>query len=159
AIVGDKDFSVLKRTHRARIHVQIRIEFLASHFQPAALQQAADRRGRNALPQRRNHAARHKYVFSHSPSLVNWMLRIIWTPFPVVPAYPRPMIRTRFPLPGCGIRSPEPATARAFPPVPGGPWAARNNRAETRVGRCTARCACNGRSPHHRDRTESDIAK
>ena len=42
-VVGDENFAVLKRRHRSRIDVQVRIELHQVDLQPAALQQAADR--------------------------------------------------------------------------------------------------------------------
>ncbi len=50
-VVGDEHLAVLKRTHRARIDVQIRVEFLQGDAQSTAFQQAADRRRRDALSQ------------------------------------------------------------------------------------------------------------
>ena len=49
AVVEHIHFAVLKRVHRAGIHVQIRIEFLQRDLQPAALEQCAERCGRDAL--------------------------------------------------------------------------------------------------------------
>ena len=43
SIVGHENFAVLKRRHRPRIDVEIRIKLHQVDFQPAALQQAADR--------------------------------------------------------------------------------------------------------------------
>ena len=46
AVVGDKNFAMLKRRHRPRIDVQIRIELHQVDFEAAALKQTADRSGR-----------------------------------------------------------------------------------------------------------------
>ena len=42
AVVGHKNFAVLKRRHRPRIDVEIRVELHQVDFQSAALQQATD---------------------------------------------------------------------------------------------------------------------
>ena len=65
AVVGDEHFAVLKRAHGAGIDVQVRIELLQSDSQAPALQQAADARGSDAFPKRRNHAAGNEDVLSH----------------------------------------------------------------------------------------------
>ena len=62
AVVGHKNFAMLKRRHRARIDVQIRIKLHQVDFQPAAFQQAADRSRRQSLAQRRHNSARYKDV-------------------------------------------------------------------------------------------------
>ena len=49
AVIGHEHLSVLKRRHRPRIHVQIRIELLQVDLQPPRLQQAPDRRGSKPL--------------------------------------------------------------------------------------------------------------
>ncbi len=50
AVVGDEDFAVLKRAHRARIDVKVGIQFLQSDSQAAAFQQAADAGGSDTFP-------------------------------------------------------------------------------------------------------------
>ena len=60
AVVGDKDFAVLIRVHRAGIDVDVGIKFLHGNLEPAALEQPPQRGRRDALAQRGNHAARHK---------------------------------------------------------------------------------------------------
>src|ERR1019366_4559720 len=124
AVVGDQDFAVLERAHRARVHIQVRIELLAGDLQPAAFQEAADRRGRNPLAQRRDHPARYEYVFSHFPSPVRLRRRTTWTPVPGPAAYPHPATRTRFPPRGWRTRSPKRATAPGVRRLPAGPPAA-----------------------------------
>ena len=52
AIVGDENFAVLERAHGARIDVQVRIELLQRHPQPAAFEQTPDGRRRNAFSER-----------------------------------------------------------------------------------------------------------
>ena len=44
AVVGHEDFAMLKRRHRSGIDVQIGIELLQVDLEPAALEQAADRK-------------------------------------------------------------------------------------------------------------------
>ena len=68
AVVGDEDLAVLERAHGARIDVQVGIELLAGDLQPAAFEQAADGGRRDALSQRRNHAAGYEDVLSHTVS-------------------------------------------------------------------------------------------
>src|SRR6266852_4908302 len=60
SVVGDENFAVLKRRHRARIDIDIRVQFDQGHAQAARLQQAADRRRRQALTQPQNNAPRTK---------------------------------------------------------------------------------------------------
>jgi len=55
---------VLKGTHRARIDIQIRIEFLENHIQSALLEKQSERGSRDAFSERRNHPTCHKYVFN-----------------------------------------------------------------------------------------------
>ena len=71
AVVGDEDFAVLERAHRARIDVEIGIELLQRHVQPAAFEQTADGSRRDALSQRRNHAAGHEDVFRTIPPKIS----------------------------------------------------------------------------------------
>ena len=52
AVVGDEDFAVLERAHGAGIDVQVRIELLQRHAQPAAFEQTTDGRRRNAFSER-----------------------------------------------------------------------------------------------------------
>src|SRR5947209_2905514 len=95
AIIGDEHLPMLERTHRARVHIQIGIEFLARDLESTAFQQAAKRGACDSFPQRGNHTARHKYVFSHFPSLVDLRRRTIWIPAPDLREYPHPAIRIR----------------------------------------------------------------
>ena len=63
AVVGDVDLAVLVRAHRARIDVDVRVELLQRDLVAVALEQRADRGGRQALAERRHHAAGHEDVF------------------------------------------------------------------------------------------------
>ena len=62
AVLGDEDLAVLERAHRARVDVQVRVELLDVDLQAARLQQPAERRGGDALPQRRDDAPRDEDV-------------------------------------------------------------------------------------------------
>ena len=64
-IIGDEDFAVLVRAHRAGVDVDVRIELLNGDLISSALQQTAQRSSRNPFAQRRNHAARHKNILGH----------------------------------------------------------------------------------------------
>ena len=63
AVVGDVHFAVLERRHRARIDVEVRIELHHRDAQSALHEQSAERRGGDALPERRDHAAGHEDEF------------------------------------------------------------------------------------------------
>ena len=65
AVVGDEDLAVLKRTHRARIDVDVRIELDEGHLEAASFEDCSQRGGCNALAQRRNDTAGHANKFSH----------------------------------------------------------------------------------------------
>ena len=62
AVVGDVDLAVLVRAHRARIDVDVRVELLQRDLVAVAFEQRADRGGRQALAERRDHAAGHEDV-------------------------------------------------------------------------------------------------
>src|SRR6185369_14838508 len=64
AVVGDVDLAVLVGAHRARIDVDVRIELLKRDAVPVPLEQAPDRRGGQALAERRDDATSDKYVLS-----------------------------------------------------------------------------------------------
>ena len=57
AVVGDEDLAVLERAHRAGIDVDVRVHLEQRHLEAARLEQRADRRRRQPLAQRRDHAA------------------------------------------------------------------------------------------------------
>ena len=65
AVLGHIDLAVLVRTHGAGVHVDVRIQLLGRHFQPARFQQPPQRRRRNALAQPGHHAAGHKNILRH----------------------------------------------------------------------------------------------
>ena len=49
AVVGDEHLAVLERVHRARVDVEVGVELLHRHVQPARLQQRAETAGGQAL--------------------------------------------------------------------------------------------------------------
>ena len=51
AVVGDKHLTVLQGAHGAGVHVDVGVQLLAGHLQAAALEQAAQRGGGDALAQ------------------------------------------------------------------------------------------------------------
>ena len=51
AVLGDEHLAVLERAHRARVDVDVRVELLDRHGQPARDQQPAQRGGGDALPE------------------------------------------------------------------------------------------------------------
>ena len=57
AVLGDVDLTVLERVHRARIHVDVRIELLLQNLDAAATKQAAEGRGCQAFAEGGNNAA------------------------------------------------------------------------------------------------------
>src|SRR6202008_1056228 len=58
AVLGHEDLAVLERAHRPRVDVQVRVELLHLHLEPARLEQPAERGGGDALAERRDDAAR-----------------------------------------------------------------------------------------------------
>ena len=72
-VVGHEHLAMLVRVHRTRVHVNIGIQLLHRDAQSPQLQQPSQRRRRNALSQRRNHAAGNKNVLrlhpEHSPRI------------------------------------------------------------------------------------------
>ena len=67
AIFGHKHFAVLKRAHRAGIHVQVRITFLKVDLETATFEETTDGRCRYALAERRNNTASYKNIFWRHP--------------------------------------------------------------------------------------------
>src|SRR5947207_2062757 len=65
AVVGDEDFAVLKRRHRSRIDVEVRVELDQRHLHPAGFEQRADRRCGQAFAEARNYATGYEDVFRH----------------------------------------------------------------------------------------------
>ncbi len=55
-VLGHVHLAVLERAHRSRVDVQVRVELLQLHPQPARLEQAAERGGDDSLPERRDHS-------------------------------------------------------------------------------------------------------
>ena len=74
AVIGDVDFAMLVRAHRAGIDVDVRVELLERHPVAVSFEQTADRRRRESLAQRRDDAAGHEDVF-HGPLM--WCSRIV----------------------------------------------------------------------------------
>ncbi len=66
AVVGYEHFAMLGRTHRAGIHIDVGIHFEQRDLEPACFQQRPERRRRESLAQRRNHAAGYEYKFGFS---------------------------------------------------------------------------------------------
>ena len=64
-VVGDEHLAVLIRAHRARIDVEIGVEFLYPRAVAARLQQRSESRCRNAFAKGRNHAAGDEYISRH----------------------------------------------------------------------------------------------
>src|SRR5207244_3669774 len=62
AVLRDEDLAVLERAHRPRVDVDVRVELLHLHLQPARLQQAAERSSGDPLAEGRNDAAGHENV-------------------------------------------------------------------------------------------------
>ena len=71
AVFGYEHLAVLKRAHRTRINVDIRVQLLRGNLQAACFEQATKRCRRNALAQTRNNTARHKNILRHTISSVS----------------------------------------------------------------------------------------
>ena len=65
AVLGDEHLAVLERAHRARIDVQVRVELLRLDCESACLEETAERRGDDPLPERRDDAPRDEHVLGH----------------------------------------------------------------------------------------------
>ena len=65
AIVRDEHLAVLERAHRARIHVDVRIELDHADLEPASLKDGPKRSRSDALAERGNDAAGHTDITSH----------------------------------------------------------------------------------------------
>ena len=68
AVLGDEDLAVLERAHRARIDVQVRVELLGRDGEAARFEEAAERGGHDALPQRGDDTTRDEHVPGHGVS-------------------------------------------------------------------------------------------
>src|SRR5579864_1245850 len=158
AVVGHEDLAMLKRAERAGIDVEIRIKLLQGNPQPAAFEEAADGRRRDALPQRRNHSSGNENVLSHSDSLPLVKLQTAWLHAPGLRAYPRPRIRILFrPPESCG-RSRAHATAPAVRPSRAALPAVPDTGAENPGGRHRARCVCSGPETGWRQAAHTELS-
>ena len=63
AVVRHVDLAVLERAHRARIDVEVGIEFLENDVEPALLEEESDGGAGDAFAERRNDPSRHENVF------------------------------------------------------------------------------------------------
>src|SRR3546814_11034001 len=64
-VVGHIDLAMLIGTHRARIDVEIGIEFPNAHTETSRLQQCCERSGHQALAKRGDHAAGDENIPRH----------------------------------------------------------------------------------------------
>jgi hypothetical protein len=62
-VVGDEDFAVLKRTHRAGVHIDVGIQLLIGDAQTAGFQNGRNGCRGQAFSQRRQNASGHKNKF------------------------------------------------------------------------------------------------
>jgi len=69
AVVGDEDLAVLERRHRARVDVEIGVELPQTDAVAAFLQQRPQRRRRESLAERGDHAAGDEDEARHGPLL------------------------------------------------------------------------------------------
>ena len=63
AVVEHINLAVLIWRHRARIHIEIRIEFLERDLEAAIFEQRAERGGRQTFAERTHHTASYEYEF------------------------------------------------------------------------------------------------
>ena len=91
-VVGHKNFAVLNRVHCARIHIQVRIKFLHSHFISARLKKPSQRRRSDPLSQAGDNASCHKYIFGHLSLHFKALIQILF-----LRAYARHFCKTLFP--------------------------------------------------------------
>src|SRR5688572_4961208 len=68
AVLGHEHLAVLERAHGARVHIDIRVELDHADLEPAALEDRAEARRREALPQRGNDATGDEHESSHGSS-------------------------------------------------------------------------------------------
>ena len=64
-IVGDKHLAMLKRAHRAGIHINVGIELEKGDFEATRFEDRSQRRGGNSLTKGRDDAACDKYKLGH----------------------------------------------------------------------------------------------
>ncbi len=65
AIIRHEDFAVLERVHRARIDVEVGVQFLHDHAESASGEQITETRGRKALAERRYDTPGYEDVFGN----------------------------------------------------------------------------------------------
>ena len=65
AIAGHKNLTVLERTHRTRIHIDVRIQLDHADRKSACLKDRAKTSRRDAFPEGRNHAAGDENIRCH----------------------------------------------------------------------------------------------
>ena len=65
AVLGHVHLAVLIRAHRTGIDVDVGIELLRGHLQPARLQEPAQRGRRDSLAQSGNYAAGYEHILGH----------------------------------------------------------------------------------------------
>ena len=70
-VVGHEDLTVLERVHRARIHVEVRIELLHDDPEAPGCQEVAEARRRESLAQRRNDTTSHEDVLGRAVRIVS----------------------------------------------------------------------------------------
>ena len=68
AVFRHEHFTVLEGRHRARVDIDVRIELDHRHLQTARFEDGRQRSGGDALPERGDNAAGHKYVLGHENS-------------------------------------------------------------------------------------------
>ena len=68
-ILGDEHLTVLERTHRSGIHIDVGIQFDMRDFYTARFKNRTQRRSRNALAKRGHHTAGNENVFGHGELL------------------------------------------------------------------------------------------
>ena len=69
AVIGDEDLAVLIRAHGTGVDVQVRVEFLVLHAQPALLEESSERCGADALAKARDNAAGNEDIFHRCASI------------------------------------------------------------------------------------------
>ena len=67
-VIGDENFAVLERVHRAGVNIQIRVEFLHHNAEPTRRQKVAQARGREAFPEGRDDAPGDEDVLGNDSS-------------------------------------------------------------------------------------------
>ena len=65
AVFSNEDLTVLERTHRSRIHIDIGVQLEMGDLETAGFQDRTQRSSGNALTQRGHHSAGDKNVFGH----------------------------------------------------------------------------------------------